>query len=77
MMYRQGKGGVQQDKDEALTWFQKSADQGYEAAQTELTALNAQTELKTLNPQDKSTMKLNSDAVDDCTCIDRVSVKKT
>jgi len=36
MMYKQGKGGVSQNMAEAARWFQKSADQGYFYAQSEL-----------------------------------------
>ena len=39
IMYSRGKGGIQQDDDEASMWLQKSADQGYEDAQTELAML--------------------------------------
>ena len=57
VMWNRGIGGVPQDTDVAMRWLQRSSDQGYEPAQTELAVI---TELVMIAPKEvyKPTKKI-------------------
>ena len=50
VMYNRGIGGVRQDHDEALKWLQKSADQDYEEAISELALLKSKQKEEAIIP---------------------------